>query len=349
MRVLRSPHQWPERQCSVYSRHVFHHLVFDGVADGPLGLALEIVHTAARIASSGLVDSPPPRRALQQRVVAPSGSGPRVRTSAGRAFPVDGILSPRALRPGDVLVLPGLGAATEPALAALLARPDVQATLPCLARTAERGVFVAASCSATFVLAASGALAGRGATTSWWLGPAFTRRFPEVALSPDQLVVDAGGVMTAGAALAHGDLVLALLARTTSPSLAHLVRRYLVLDERVSQSRYQIVAHLRGDDPTVRRLERFLQRHLDRRVSLAEMARATATSPRTLARRLHDALGISPQRFAQRLRIARADHLLAATTDSIEVIAGRVGYADAAAFRRIFRRETGQSPRERRT
>jgi len=78
------------------------------------------------------------------------------------------------------------------------------------------------------------------------------------------------------------------------------------------------------------------------------MARATATSARTLARRVTAALGSTPQRFAQRLRIAKAAHLLETTHRSIEQIAAEVGYADAAAFRRIFRRETGDTPRTRR-
>jgi transcriptional regulator GlxA family with amidase domain len=78
------------------------------------------------------------------------------------------------------------------------------------------------------------------------------------------------------------------------------------------------------------------------------MARATATSTRTLARRLEKALGTTPQRFAQRLRIARAVQLLETTQESVDEIAARVGYADPAAFRRIFRRESGESPRERR-
>jgi transcriptional regulator GlxA family with amidase domain len=325
---------------------MFVHLVIDGAADGPLGVAVEILHAASQLKSAGSGEMAHRPRALRQRVV--SVSGDEVRTSAGRRCSVDGAFKPAALRRGDVVLLPGFGAATEDRLALLLARPDVQKLLPQLPRLVERGVLVAASCSATFVLAASGILAGQRATTSWWLAPAFARRFPAVRLEQDKLIVESAGRFTAGAALAHADLVLAVLARHHSPALAHLVSRYLVLDERVSQSRYQILERLRGDDPTVRRLEAFLLRHLGRQVSLDEMARATATSTRTLARRVRTTLGISPRGFAQRLRVARADHLLATTTESVEAIAARVGYADAAAFRRIFRRETGQAPRERR-
>ena len=98
----------------------------------------------------------------------------------------------------------------------------------------------------------------------------------------------------------------------------------------------------------MRRLEAFVAANLDRQLSLAELASAAATSPRTLARKLAAGLGMTPRRFVQRMRVMRALHLLETTKESIDEIAARVGYADAAAFRRVFRGETGESPRARR-
>jgi transcriptional regulator GlxA family with amidase domain len=322
------------------------HVVFDGVADGPLGVALDVVATAARLVRAGLVAAPVPPRALRQRVV--SIDGEPIRTGAGRKLVVDGALGLRGLVTGDVLALPGLGAATEPQIAALLARPDIVRGADLVARAAAKRAVVAASCSATFVLAASGALDGRRATTTWWLGAAFAKRFPRVTLSLDKMVVESDRVLTAGSAFAHADLMLAVLARTVSPSLSHMVARYLVLDERPSQARYMVQEHLRSSDPTILELEAFILANLERQLSIDDMARATITSPRTLARRVARALGTTPLRFAQRLRVARAVHLLETTTATVDDIAARVGYADAAAFRRIFRRETGDAPQTRR-
>lgn len=320
------------------------HLVFDGVADGPLGVALDIVGAAAqlRAARPRPARARVPARGSLQRVV--SVDGRPVRSAAGRLVPVDGALVPRELGRRDVVVVPGLGAATPPRLAAALARADVSRGLALLAEVAARGARLAASCSATFVLGAAGVLDGHEATTTWWLAPEFARRFPAVTLRADRMVVASGRVLTAGAALAHADLVLALVAATDGVALAHTVARYLVLDERPSQARYMVVDHLRSADPVIRRLERFVTAHLDRPLTLAELARATATSPRTLARRVATALATTPTRLVQRLRVARAVHLLETTDRSVDDIAGQVGYADAAAFRRIFRRETGDAP-----
>lgn len=323
---------------------MFVHLVFDGVADGPLGVALDVVHTAARLVAAGVVSAPAVSPgALRQRVA--SVHGRAVRSGAERVVPVDGAFGAGSPRRGDVLVLAGLGAATERDVERLLRRTDVRRALPLLARAAARGVTLAASCSATFVLAEAGVLDARRATTTGWLARPFARRFPAVEVTAERMVVDAGGVVTAGSALGHADLMLALVARTVGPALAAAVARYLVLDERVSQARYAVGEHLRSSDPTILALERFVLANLARQVSIAEMARATATSPRTLARRVEAALGTTPRRFARRLRMARALHLLDTTRDNVERVAARVGYADAAAFRRNFRRETGEAPR----
>ncbi|AKF04492.1 GlxA family transcriptional regulator [Sandaracinus amylolyticus] len=319
-------------------------LVFDGIPDGPVGVALDIVGTASRLARAGLVDAP--CTVPRHRIVSVDGAA--IRTATKRTLEVDGALARARLGAGDVLVVPGLGMATPKQIAAALERRDVARAIELVARAAARGATIAASCSATFVLAAAGVLDGREATTTWWLAGTFAQRFPRVTLRPDRMVVDADGAITAGSAFAHADLMLAILARTTSPSLAHLVAKYLVLDERDSQARYTVMEHLRVSDPVVLALERFVASNVGRQVTLDEMARATATSPRTLARKVARALGTTPQGFAQRLRIARAVHLLETTQRSVEDVAARVGYADPAAFRRVFRRETGETPRARR-
>ncbi|MEY4514433.1 MAG: hypothetical protein RLZZ450_6555 [Pseudomonadota bacterium] len=322
-------------------------LVFDGVADGSVGVTLDIVGAATRLVRARIADLPSSSLWSRSRIV--SIDGQAVRTAAKRTLAVDGALSLRGLCAHDVLIVPGLGMATPSEVAAVLARPELVRTNTLLARAAKRGVVLGASCSATFVLGAAGVLDGGEATTTWWLGPTFARQFPEVRLRQDRMVVRSDRVFTAGSAFAHADLVLAILTHTVSPTLASLVAKYLVLDERVSQARYMVLDHLRSATPLVQTLERFIGQNISRQLSVAQMARATATSSRTLARKLDEALGVSPLHFAQRLRIAHAVHLLDTTHDSIDAIAIRVGYADPASFRRIFRRETGEAPNARRT
>jgi len=321
-------------------------LVLDGVADGSVGIGHDIIGAAARAVRAGLVDVAPSQVPASVRIL--SVDGQAVRTSAGRSLSVDGALVWRNLGPDDTIVVPGLGLASEEEIVAGLSRSDVARACELVVRALDRGANVAASCSASFVLGAAGVLDGREATTTWWLGPSFRARFPRVMLRTDRMVVRSGRVFTAGSAFGHADLMLAILSAGAGPQLAHLVAQYLVLDERTSQARYMVTDHVHSSDTVVRALERFIVGNIERQLSVQQMARATKTSPRTLARKLAAALQLTPLAFARRLRIAQAMHLLETTRDSVDEIAARVGYADAAAFRRIFRRETGQAPRERR-
>jgi transcriptional regulator GlxA family with amidase domain len=321
---------------------MFVHLLLEGFADSSLGVAMNIVTTAAHLHDTGRAPVPGGTRALRQRVV--SLDGAPVLSASGRSIAVDHALDVRALRQGDVVLVPGMFSASTRSVDQLLKREDVRRAAERLERIVDKGVTVAASCSATFVLAEAGVLDGRAATTSWWLAPEFARRFPKVSLSSEHMVVDEGKVVTAGAALAHADLVLAVLARAVGPSLSNLVARYLVLDERPSQARYVVLEHLRANDPALLEVERFVGTNIDRQISLDELARVARMSPRTLGRRIRTSLGMTPREFVHRLRVRRAIHLLETTRHSVDVVAARVGYADAAAFRRLFRRYAGESP-----
>jgi transcriptional regulator GlxA family with amidase domain len=321
-------------------------LLLDGVADGPVGITLDVLGAARRIEKAAPPELPRRVPTLAPRLV--SLDGLPVRTAARRVVDVDGAASLHGLGRSDVLLLPGLGMATPDEVERALTRNDVARAANLAVRAAARGLTVAASCSATFVLGAGGILDGREATTTWWLAPTFARLFPRVDLRTDRMLVASGRVSTAGSAFAHADLTLALVAGASGASLARLAARYLLIDERPSQARYMIAEHLRTDNDTVRALERFVVKNLGRNVSLEEMARATATSPRTLARRTAEALAMTPHRFAQRLKMQHAVHLLETTNEAVDAIAARVGYAEPAAFRRVLRRETGKAPREHR-
>jgi transcriptional regulator GlxA family with amidase domain len=65
---------------------------------------------------------------------------------------------------------------------------------------------------------------------------------------------------------------------------------------------------------------------------------------RTFKRRFVAATGLAPIAYVQRLRIEDAKRRLERTEDSVEEVSWRVGYEDAAFFRRLFRRTTGLAP-----
>lgn len=248
----------------------------------------------------------------------------------------------------DVVVVPGLGLTSGSEVRAFLGRPDAVAAGEVLLDAVARGAEVATSCSGAFLPAAVGLLDGRRATTSWWLAPLFRRLHPAVDLDAEALVVRDGPMTTAGAAMAHLDLMLTLVARHGGADLADRCARYLLADVRASQSAYMALGFLTAADPEVAAAERWARARLADDVSVGDVAAAVGMSARTFARRVERATGLSPVRFLRRLRVETAVDLLATTRLPVEDIARRVGYADPTTLRRVLRRETGRGPRDHR-
>ena len=309
-----------------------HILALDGVFDTGLSTLLDTLNIANDLAGS--IDALPARFD-----VAVTGMRRSVRTSNGFTVPV---AAPSRNESPDIVLVPALGAKTPEALELALRRRDVGDAGSLLRESAGGGALVGAACTGTFVLAEAALLEGHSATTSWWLAPFFRQRYPSVRLEESRMVVSSSGFVTAGAALAHIDLALWLI-RRSSPALAELTARFLLIEPRASQAVFAIPDHLAHTDPLVGKFERWARCQLGKPFSLGEAAIATGSSERTLSRRLQAVIGKSPLAYFQDLRVERAVHLLRTSSDSIDSIAAQVGYADGTTLRSLLRRKTGRT------
>ena len=91
-------------------------------------------------------------------------------------------------------------------------------------------------------------------------------------------------------------------------------------------------------------LEVIARRHGDPDLSLARVAHEIATSRRQLQRALAEVGHTSFSRELQRARMERAAQLLHTGALPVQVVAGAVGYRQAAQFAKVFRRHHGSSP-----
>lgn len=305
-------------------------LAYDGVFDSGLAAILDVLSTADSMRDE--LPQPPPARE-----VVTVGFRRRVRTGAGHVVTTRPVAE---ARDAGLLLVPALAERQPERLIEHVSGPESAAARRLVRETRGRDVPVASACTGTFLLAESGVLDGRRATTSWWLAPVFRKRYPDVRLEETHMVTTSRGVTTAGAAFGHVDLALAVV-RMTSPALADLVARCLVVDERPSQSAYTIPSALAKHDPTVSAFERWARLHLGEPVSIKEGARAVGVSERTLQRAVQSTLGTSPVRFVQDLRVEQASHLLRTTGLSLETIARRVGYEHPNTLRILLRERTG--------
>jgi len=313
-----------------------HILVLPGTMDSALGTVLDVAHTANRlVAAQG-------RRPLFE--VLPASTG--VAQTLASGLRVSGLMRLPACARRDLLVLPGAGAVSAAELQRWLATPVLRRATAWVADAHAAGTPIYAGCVGTFVAAESGALAGRRATTTWWLASEFAQRYPDVRLEPRRVLVRDGAVTTAGAAFAHADLMLALVQRHGSAELARQCARYLLLDTRRVQPAYPLLGRVAREDGFAARAESWAAARLATPFDTEAWADALHVSARTLARRIRQATGLAPLQFVQRLRVDRALQLLESSATPVEGIAAQVGYADATALRRLMRRELGSSPSE---
>jgi transcriptional regulator GlxA family with amidase domain len=312
-----------------------HILALNGVFDTGLAAVLDAFGTANALAEMTGISS----LRFRMKVV---GLHKSITTAHGLSMPV--IAAVRAQTP-DAVVMPAILHMKQEPLLRALAGSEVRAAGAVLRKWSARGALTATACIGTFVLAEAALLDGEDATTTWWLAPLFRQRYPRVRLDESRIIVQSNAMVTAGAALSHLDLALALI-RRASPELANLTARYLVVDARTSQSIYSIPDHLAKADPLIEQFERWARGRMAEGFSLDEAAKALATSKRTLARRMQSTLGKSPLAFFQDLRIERAVHLLRTGHASVDQIAAEVGYTEGVTLRALLRQKLGRGVRE---
>ena len=238
-----------------------------------------------------------------------------------------------------VLILPGNLRATQQSL-------TESPLVPWLRQHHTEGVVIAAVCGGVFLLAETGLLGGRQATTHWALADHFSARFPDVLMESDHMVIDYGDVITAGGVLAWADLGLRLTERFLGPTVMLETARYMLVDPPGREQRYysDFSPKTKHGDAVILKVQNWLWTQRECSVSVTDIADYACLQPRTLLRRFTKATGMKPSQYQQRLRITRAREMLEFSHKSIDDIASSVGYDDVGRFRRAFRAVMGLTP-----
>jgi len=241
-------------------------------------------------------------------------------------------------RPAVVIAPPTLKGPPQPEAEGPLARWLRQ-------RHAE-GATLCSICGGAFVLAETGLLRDRRATTHWSYAEELARRFPEIHIDADRLIIDDGDIVTAGGIMAWTDVGLRVIDRFLGPSVMLATARYFLIDTAGREQRFYSSFSPRfnhGDD-AVLRVQHWLQKKGVRHVTLADMAAYAGLEERTFLRRFRKATGFNPTEYCQRSRVGKAREMLELTGRTIDQVAWDVGYKDAASFRKVFRKVMGLKP-----
>ncbi|MGY1497681.1 GlxA family transcriptional regulator [Streptomyces sp. QTS52] len=218
--------------------------------------------------------------------------------------------------------------------------------LDALRRAVERGARVLSVCSGVFVLAAAGLLDGRRCAVHWRHADELARRYPRVRVEPDVLYVDAGPVITSAGTAAGIDACLHLVRQEHGPEVANAIARRMVVPPHRDGGQAQYIERPlpRSRCDTVGEVLVWMERNLDEEVTVEQLAERAHMSPRTFARRFQQETGTTPYRWILRQRVLLAQQLLEATDETMDAIAWRTGFGNAAALRHQFVRSLGTTP-----
>ncbi|MER6467679.1 helix-turn-helix domain-containing protein [Streptomyces collinus] len=225
-------------------------------------------------------------------------------------------------------------------------RPFPPELLDALRRGVDRGARVLSVCSGVFVLAAAGLLDGRRCTVHWHHADELARRYPRLTVEPDVLYVDEDPVITSAGTAAGIDACLHLVRREQGPEVANRIARRMVVPPHRDGGQAQYIERPLPKAPcdTVGEVLAWMERHLDREVTVEQLAARAHMAPRTFARRFQQETGTTPYRWILRQRVLLAQELLEGTDETMDAIASRTGFGTAAALRHQFVRALGTTP-----
>jgi transcriptional regulator GlxA family with amidase domain len=276
-------------------------------------------------------------RAIAIDTLTPDGES--VQSASGFALSPSGSIEPFV--PYDLVHVPSLWRSPRPAL-----REHPQ-YLPWLCSQHRAGAILTAVGTGTCLVAASGLLDGKPATTHWHYFDQFQREYPRVHLQRQYFTTKAGNIYCTAGVNALAELLAHLVYRIYGRSVARHVERVFFHEIRnaFEGSRYLDDAAARHGDEDILQAQIWLQDNFDKPVVMAELAARFGMSLRTFNRRFREAVGDTPLEHLQELRLDTARQLLQNTNLSIGEIAQRCGYQDTAWFATLFRRFYDVTPR----
>lgn len=320
----------------------------------PLVAAIVAVRETAGSALYGMVDvlsatgsvwqtltrTTPATPPFRVRVVSPE----RERFRCGYGIPVEPDADIQAIAHADIVIVPELWLGPDEHLSG-----RYPALVDWIRTQYESGAHVYSACSGALMLAETGLLDGRDATSHWGYQDLFRRHYPHVRFHPEPNLCfadPAGRIVTAGGTTSWHDLALHIIARHVSPGEAmRIAKVYLLKWHDEGQMPFEpLVRQQPHADAVVRACEHWLRDHFRETGAVAAVVNHARIPERTLKRRFKLATGLAIIDYVQNLRIEEAKRLLETADEAVDEIAFAIGYEDPSFFRRVFKRRTGVAP-----
>lgn len=220
--------------------------------------------------------------------------------------------------------------------------------IPWIVKQYESGAEVASLCVGAFLLASTGLLNGKKCSTHWGFIDDFREMFPEVDVQPGNIITEEKGIYSSGGANSYWNLLLYLVEKYTNRETAVLVSKYFAID--IGRNSQSFFAMFKGqkqhNDEEIKKAQEFIERNIDEKITVDELADKLAVGRRSFERRFKQATNNSVLEYIQRVKIEAAKRNIENSRKNINEVMFEVGYTDTKAFRTTFKKITGITPLE---
>jgi transcriptional regulator GlxA family with amidase domain len=212
----------------------------------------------------------------------------------------------------------------------------------------NQGSEVASLCVGAFLLASTGLLNGKKCSTHWGFQNEFREMYPEVEVVEGNIVTEEKRIYSSGGAHSYWNLLLYLVEKYTNRETAVLASKYFAIDiDRDSQSAFAMFKGQKDHkDKEILKAQEFIEKNINERISIDELAKMATTGRRTFERRFKKATNNSVLEYIQRIKIEAAKRQFETSRKNINEVMYDVGYTDTKAFRELFKKLTGLTPIE---
>lgn len=265
------------------------------------------------------------------------GRSKTVAAESGMRLAVDGDL--RHLEFTHTLLIPGGSGFRN-----VIAQQNTVQEIKRVTLLANRVVSV---CTGAFVLAATGALNKRRATTHWAYANELAQAYPKVYVVPDELFISTGKYTTSAGIAAGIDLALALVAQDHGNALALETSQRMVLYLNRAGGQSQFSERFKAQHKTDDKFDQLLasvSANPTGNLSNGCLAENFAVSERHIGRLFRERTGTTPARWVERVRVDHARAQLEQGSQPMVNIALMSGFASIDTMRQAFKRVMGISP-----
>jgi len=265
----------------------------------------------------------------------------QIKLHTGTTVLTDGVLEDLIHYQADTMMIAG----GEVALS-LAQQSQIISQLPPIMDKARR---VASVCSGAFILAATGLMENRQATTHWGRYEEFSARFPTVTLNIDALFTKDEKYYCSAGVTSGIDLSLYLIQEDYGHRIALETSREMVAfyHRPGGQNQFSSIKNTASaSSDAIVLAQNWIDQNLDKVLKVSQLAELVAMSVRNFSRKFTLELGMPPSRYIAKARFNKARLLLEESNTSLQRISYLCGYESSESFRRLFKRELNISPSE---